>query len=196
MLHNFTLNNDNHQLGVLTILECRAPRPVPHTPGHCKGSSPFILLQQSHTLPFPSSHQLVHHPGFMGRFSLTRPKPTTGKDARPATWKLGLQGFPEKQSARSWPGALSHRPICVWSVYHLCILALGTKCSSSASKCSVVCILHKILVLNTLLISRLLFPLLSPGQVWWQAVWGVSSIDVSIRNFFSIHHLHCPPPHP
>jgi hypothetical protein len=32
--------------------------------------------------------------------------------------------------------------------------------------------------------------------VWWQAVWGVSSIDVSIRNFFSIHHLHCPPPHP
>lgn len=126
--------------GVSATWECRAPRPVPHTPGHCMGSFPSVLLQRSHTQPFPAqpirvsksfslATSFIHHPASMGRFGLTRPKPTEVKDAQ----QLGNLGFSEKQSTcPAWPRALSHRPICIWSVQRPEALQLN-RCSQGTS---------------------------------------------------------------
>lgn len=96
--------------------------------------------QRSHTQPFPAqpirvsksfslATSFIHHPASMGRFGLTRPKPTEVKDAQP----LGNLGFSEKQSTcPAWPRALSHRPICVWSVQRPEALHLN-RCSQGTS---------------------------------------------------------------
>lgn len=115
-----TINTD----GVLATRECRAPRPVPHTPGHCKGSFPCILLQRSHTLPFPAQPigvsnsfspvtRLIRHPASMGRFGLRRPSQQSRRT--PSAWNLQLWAFPEKQATCPWPQALSHTPSCLVS---------------------------------------------------------------------------------
>lgn len=107
--------------GVLTIQECKAPRPVHPTPQDTRDSSPFVLLPRSHTLPFsaqpiwlPKDRVLLwpmQWPRFHGKSQLNRPQARTL-----GYLETELQGFPELLSACPWPGASSHRCIPCWSV--------------------------------------------------------------------------------
>lgn len=81
---------------------------IPHSAIPSPTHPSFQELQSSHHQPHPP-------PRFHGKIWLNKTQANTG-EGRPASWKLGFQGFSEKQSTCPWPRALSHRPICVWSV--------------------------------------------------------------------------------
>ena len=108
--------------GVSTIQECEAHALRSPHPKTLRGllSLHFIAVIPHLAIPSPihlcsqglqSSYRLIQPPGSMGRVSSTR----GSRVGRQAPWSLGLLGFPEKHSGHPWPGALSHRPVFVWS---------------------------------------------------------------------------------
>lgn len=108
-------------LGVLTIQECKAPRPAPHTQDTARAPFPsFYCCNPTlcHSQPSPSGFPRteVHPPPrFHGKIWLNKAQ-VSSRVGRLDTWKLRLQAFPGTLSARPWPRALSHRPISVWPV--------------------------------------------------------------------------------
>lgn len=123
-------NNDNHQWWRLNPPGMQGPTPcAPHTPGHSKGSSPFILLQRSHSLPFPAQPFWV-------------PKecsPATGSSTTQVPWEDSAQHDPSQRQDRT-PSSLETRapgfpreaacPHLAWSTFpqsHLGLVTVGPR---------------------------------------------------------------------
>lgn len=125
-------NDDNHQPRRLNRPGMQGPTPcAPHTPGHGEGSSPFLLLLRSHTLPFPAQ------PIWASKHC--------SPSATQVPWEDSAQQGPDQQQDRT-PGNLPPRapgfpreagcPPLAWSTFPqtcVCVASVRSRSFACAS---------------------------------------------------------------